>query len=270
MNRALLFCVLGLAALGGGCAAVPSDPAARAEFEAANDPWEPLNRRTFALNEFIDRHLLRPVVKVYVRVVPRPGRDAIRNFVSNLNEPVVFANNVLQGQLRRAGTTASRFVLDTTLGVGGLMDFAKNHGLPKQTGDLGQTFYVWGVHEGPYLVLPVFGPSNPRDAAGLGISYYFDPYRFVVEHNKVPTAVAYGPPILGGIDERARASDALDAIREDAVDYYASLRSFFRQNRAAQLRGNTPIAPPEPRGSTTTRATLPARSPRSSLVGPAA
>ncbi len=243
MNRSLLVCVFGLAALGGGCAAVPSDPVARSEFEAANDPLEPLNRRTFAFNEFIDRHLFRPVVKAYVRVVPRPGRDAIRNFVSNLNEPVVFANNVLQGQLRRAGTTASRFVLDTTLGVAGLMDFGKEHGLPKQTGDLGQTFYAWGVRGGPYLVLPVFGPSNPRDATGLVVSYYFDPYRYVVERNKVPTAVAYGPPILGGIDERARAGDALDAIRGDAVDYYASLRSFFRQNRDAQLRGNTPITP---------------------------
>jgi phospholipid-binding lipoprotein MlaA len=228
----------------GGCATVPTDPVARAEYDEARDPLEPLNRRLFAFNEVLDKAVIRPVAQAYQKVIPRPGRDAIKNFVANLNEPVVFANNVLQGQFKRAGRTAGRFVVDSTLGLGGLIDFGRAHGLPEQTGDLGQTFYVWGVHDGPYLILPLFGPSNPRDATGMGLTYAFDPYRYVVENNHYPTAVAYGPAVAGGIDERARALEPLDAIRKDSVDFYASLRSFFRQNRAAQLRGQA--APPAP------------------------
>jgi len=238
VNRFAAWLPLGLALLGGGCAAVPKDPDARAEFKEANDPFEPLNRRIFRLNLVIDRILIKPVAQGYVRAVPRPARDSVRNFVSNLNEPVVFANNVLQGQFRRAGTTARRFALDSTLGLAGLFDFAASHGLRKQTGDFGQTLFAWGVPDGPYVVLPVLGPSNPRDAVGLGVDTYLVPYRYVVQDNDNPTVVAYGPAILGGIDERSRSIDELDMIQKEAVDYYASLRSLFRQNRAAQLRGN--------------------------------
>jgi phospholipid-binding lipoprotein MlaA len=232
------------AVLLGGCAAVPKDPVARAEYREADDPLEPMNRRIFAFNEILDKAIIRPVAKGYVKVIPKAGRDGIKNFVSNLNEPLVFANNILQGQFSRAGTTAGRFVFNTTFGVGGVSDYAGRHGLPKQTGDLGQTFHVWGFPEGPYLMLPLFGPSNPRDGLGQAVTYFVDPYRFAVENNHAPTIVAYGPAVAGGVDERARALDPLDAIRKQSVDFYASLRSFFRQNRAAQLRGDT--APPAP------------------------
>jgi phospholipid-binding lipoprotein MlaA len=237
VSRRSLSLALGLALLGGGCATVPKDPYAKAAYEEANDPLEPLNREIFSLNLFLDRILIKPMAQGYVRVVPRPGRDSIKNFVSNLNEPVVFANNLLQGQFARAGTSVSRFVLDSTLGIGGLLDFAQLYGLRKETGDFGQTLFAWGVPDGPYLVLPIFGPSNPRDAAGLGVDAYLSPYRYVVQNNNFPTLVAYGPAIAGGIDERSRSIDELDAIQKEAVDYYASLRSLFRQNRAAQLKG---------------------------------
>jgi phospholipid-binding lipoprotein MlaA len=230
--------------MGGGCATVPKDPETRAVFREANDPLEPLNRKVFSFNQGLDSILIKPVAQGYVRAVPRPARDSIRNFLSNLNEPLVFANNVLQGQFRRAGTTAGRFVLDSTLGLAGLIDFAALHGLRKQTGDFGQTLFAWGVPEGPYLVLPVLGPSSPRDTIGLGADAYLSPYRFVVENNDSPTLIAYGPAILDGIDERSRAIDKLDAIQKEAVDYYSSLRSLFRQNREAQLRGGE--APPMP------------------------
>jgi phospholipid-binding lipoprotein MlaA len=246
VRRLALSAALGAALLGAGCASVPSDPEARAEFRQTNDPLEPFNRRVFAVNQFLDRILIKPVAKGYVRAVPRPARDSIRNFVSNLNEPVVFANNVLQGQFRRAATTVGRFTLDSTVGVAGLFDFARTRGLRKQTGDFGQTLFAWGVPEGPYLVLPLLGPSNPRDCVGIGADSYLNPYRYAVEDNDFPLVIAYGPAIAGGLDERARAIDPLDAIQKEAVDYYASLRSLFRQNRAAQLRGGE--APPAPGG----------------------
>jgi phospholipid-binding lipoprotein MlaA len=237
VSRVPLRVALGLALLGGGCATVPKDPDARAAFSEANDPLEPLNRKVFGFNLFVDRILIKPVAQGYARALPRLARESIRNFVSNLNEPVVFANNVLQGQFRRAETTAGRFALDSTLGLAGLIDFASPRGMRKQTGDFGQTLFVWGVPEGPYLILPVLGPSNPRDTVGLGVDAYLSPYRFVVEDNDSPTLIAYGPAILGGIDERSRSIDELDAIEKEALDYYASLRSLFRQNRAAQLKG---------------------------------
>jgi len=243
VNRRAFIIGVGAAILG-GCAAVPKDPEARAGFREANDPFEPLNRKVFGFNQGLDSFLIKPVAKGYLRVVPRPARDSIRNFVSNLNEPEVFANNVLQGQFKRAGNTMGRFLLDTTVGIGGLFDVAGHYGHHRETGDFGQTLFVWGVPDGPYLVLPILGPSNPRDAAGLGVEAYINLYRYVVDDNQYPVLVAYGPAISGGIDERSRWIDQLDAIQKEAVDYYASIRSLFRQNRAAQLRGGE--APPAP------------------------
>lgn len=210
-----------------------------------NDPLEPLNRKVFAFNMFVDNSLIKPIAKGYVRVFPRPVRDSIKNFVSNLGESLVFANNLLQFHPNRAGITACRFVLNTTIGLAGLFDFAETQGYHKQTGDFGQTLYTWGVPEGPYLVLPILGPSNPRDAAGLGVQAYLDPYRYVVANNDDTFVVAYSPLILGDVDKRARAIDTLDAIQREAIDYYASLRSLFRQDRSAQLRGNAATPTPE-------------------------
>ena len=238
MNRCALILLSGSALLAGGCATVPTNPDAKAEYIRANDPLEPLNRKIFAFNQFADRNLIKPVAKDYVRLLPQAVRDSIRNFVSNLGEPLVCANNLLQWQLRRAATTTGRFALNTTLGLAGLFDFAQSEGLKKQTGDLGQTFYRWGLPEGPYLMLPILGPSNPRDAVGLVAQGYLDPYRYVVDNNDVSFGVAYSPAILGGIDKRARSIDTLDAVQRESIDFYASLRSLFRQDRSAQLRGN--------------------------------
>jgi phospholipid-binding lipoprotein MlaA len=239
-----LFLLSGLLLLEGGCAAVPTDPVARAEYRKTNDPLEPLNRKIFSFNLYIDRKLIKPIAQEYVRLLPQPARDSIRNFVSNLGEPLVFGNNVLQGHLGRARTTAFRFALNSTLGIAGLNDFASAHRLRKQTGDFGQTFYTWGVGDGPYLILPLLGPTNSRDAVGQGAQAYLDPYRYVVENNRVPNVVAYSPAILGNIDKRARAIDTLNEIQREAIDYYASLRSLYTQDRAAQLRGDSLSPPP--------------------------
>jgi len=155
--RAAFRCAAGLllAALAGGCATPPADPAERIVFEQTNDPLEPLNRRILDFNLFLDRILLKPVTKVYIAILPEEGRDAMRRALDNMKEPVVMINNVLQGDLERAGITVERFVVNSTLGIGGLVDIAKHWQLEKQTGDFGQTLFVWGLDEGPYVMLPL-------------------------------------------------------------------------------------------------------------------
>ena len=229
-----------------GCATVPRDPAALGAFKATNDPLEPLNRKTFAFNQGVDRFLLKPIAKAYVWVIPHAGRDGIRNFIKNLHEPVILVNNLLQAEFRRAGTTAGRFVLNSTIGVAGMMDFAGRHGLERQSGDFGQTLYVWGIHEGPYLVLPVMGPSNPRDGFGMGADLFMNPFLWLVPRFKYKTSLSVSEAAIGGIDERSRNLDTLDEIQREAVDFYASMRSLYRQNRAAELRNGGP--PPAPKG----------------------
>jgi phospholipid-binding lipoprotein MlaA len=236
--------VLAGALLLGGCATVPRDPAARAEFKAQNDPLEPLNRRMFAFNQFVDRVALKPIAQGYVKVVPRPARDALRHLLDNLNEPLVFLNNLLQVRGKGAATSAGRFLVNTVAGPVGLRDVASRNRLPPQTGDFGQTLYSWGVHDGPYLVLPLFGPSNPRDGIGMGADIYLDPFRYVPRRENQPTWESTGREVAYGIDERSRNLDSLDSMQRTSIDFYAAMRSFFRQHRATELRHGQP--PPVP------------------------
>ena len=207
-----LIAVLACGALLGGCATVPRDPAARAEFKAQHDPLEPLNRRMFALNQFVDRAALKPIAKGYVKVVPSPARDALRHLLDNLMEPVVLANNLLQGQFKRAGTAGARFLVNTVAGPIGLRDEATRAGLAPQSGDFGQTLYAWGVHDGPYLVLPLLGPSNPRDAIGQAADVCVDPFRYIARKQNSPTLLTTSREVVSGIDERARNLDSLDEL----------------------------------------------------------
>ena len=226
-----------------GCASVPQDPAARAQYKANHDPLEPLNRRIFAINLSLDRFAIKPLAKAYRGALPGLARDSIRHFLDNLNEPVVFINNLLQGRFHDAGTTGQRFLLNSTIGVAGFADVASRHKLPKQVGDLGQTLWAWGMPDGPYLMLPLFGPSNPRDGIGTGVDIYLDPFRYIARRQNYPTSVTVGRTVVDGIDKRARNIDTVDVMQREAVDYYASLRSLFRQNRAAELRNNGPATP---------------------------
>lgn len=228
----------------GACATPPTDPAARAEFDKTNDPLEPLNREVLDFNLFIDRIALKPVAQGYVAVVPEIGRDAIRHFLDNLGEPIVFANDLLQGQFKRAHDTFGRFLTNSTLGIGGMIDVASKAGLEKQTGDFGQTLYSWGVPDGPYLVLPIFGPSDPRDAVGMGVDGYADPW----DHMAANYHYWYLSLVRGavdGIDQRARNLDTFDELQRNAIDFYAELRSLWRQHRAAELRHGEPAPIPD-------------------------
>jgi phospholipid-binding lipoprotein MlaA len=219
----------------GACATAPTEPAARAEFEKTNDPLEPMNREIFDFNLFIDRIALKPIAQGYVFIVPEGGRDSIRHFLDNLGEPIVLANNLLQGEFKRAHDTLARFLMNSTFGVGGIVDLATRAGLEKQSGDFGQTLYSWGVDDGPYLVLPILGPSNPRDAVGYGVDAYADPWGHLASnYHRWYLSLVRGA--VDGIDMRARNLDTFDELQRNAIDFYAELRSLFRQHRAVELR----------------------------------
>lgn len=235
--------VLSSALVLAGCASVPTDPAARAEFNANNDPYEPLNRKIFALDLALDRALIKPLAKGYRRVLPATGRDALRHFLDNLNEPLVLANTILQGRPKSAGTTLVRFLINSTVGFGGLTDVASGDHLPRQVGDFGQTLWAWGFPDGPYLVLPLFGPSSPRNGIGTGVDSFIDPFRFAAREYDFGAPVVFGRMVVDGVDKRARNIEAVDEMQRESVDYYASLRSLYRQNRAAEMRGNVQAAP---------------------------
>jgi phospholipid-binding lipoprotein MlaA len=220
----------------GGCATPPADLQARAAYDEANDPLEPTNRRIFEFNRVLDGLLIKNIAILYTTVVPERVRTSLRNALTNLNEPVVFANNVLQARLNRAGTTAARFTINSTAGLAGLFDVATDWGYPEQTGDFGQTLYSWGTPEGPYLMIPVLGPTNPRDGIGQGIDGHFDPFRFLAK-DQGWAGMTEARFAAAGLDERAQALPKLDEIEKTSIDFYAQIRSLYRQNRAHQLEG---------------------------------
>jgi phospholipid-binding lipoprotein MlaA len=220
------------------CADVPKDPAERAEFEATNDPMEPMNRVVFDVNDFLDRLLFRPIAELYRVTIPPGIRDRLAHVLSDFKEPVVFANNLMQGEFTNAGITLGRLVLNSTIGVAGIWDVSTDWGLPQQKGDFGQTLYVWGVDSGPYLVLPLFGPSNIRDAVGLGADSLMQPWQYVVDGAEGPGAENrlngfYW--LADGTVQREQNIEALDALREGSLDFYAQMRSVYRQYRDKQL-----------------------------------
>jgi phospholipid-binding lipoprotein MlaA len=228
--------VLLVGALLSACATPPSDPAARAAFDEANDPFEPANRSIFEFNRVLDGLLIKNVAALYKTVVPERIRTSLRHALQNLNEPVVLVNNVLQTQLDRAGATAARFTINSTVGLAGLFDVATDWGFPEQTGDFGQTLWSWGSPPGPYLVVPVLGPNSPRDGIGEGIDGWIDPFHDLAK-TEGWNGMSRARFLATGLDERAEALPQLEEIEKTSIDYYAQLRSLYRQNRAKQLSG---------------------------------
>ena len=150
-----------------GCASAPkNDPEALAEYQKTNDPMEVTNRGIFSFNQVLDKVVVKPVTGIYRGLIPSFMRKAVHRFLQNLRTPITLANDLLQGEGGRAGDTIARFVINSTWGLLGFMDPAADMGFAQHGEDFGQTLAVWGVGEGPYLMLPVFGPSNPRDLTG--------------------------------------------------------------------------------------------------------
>ena len=206
-----------------------------------DDPLEPMNRAVFNANDAIDTAIMKPLAEGYRDIVPQFFRDRIRAFVDNLQEPRIFVNNLLQLRINDAGFTFARFYVNSTLGLAGLFDVASEHGLPRQTGDFGQTLAVWGVDSGPYLVLPLLGPSNFRDAFGSAVDFYTTPPAHLVP-GATGWWITVGTYAVSGIDLRARNIETLDQIKEHALDYYAQFRSLARQHRDGQIRAARGLA----------------------------
>jgi phospholipid-binding lipoprotein MlaA len=235
--------IVALAVALGACASPPADPAARAAFEQSNDPLEPTNRVIFDVNMFVDKWAIEPLAEGYRDGVPEVFQIWVRNFLGWLREPTVFANDLLQGDVARAGNTTARFMINGLIGPFGLRDMAKQAGYLHEVGDFGQTLHVWGFSEGPYLMLPLLGPSNVRDAIGLGADTFIDPFRYMAVVNR-SGAATWGRFGAEGIDERAQNIDTIDELKRNAVDFYAELRSIVRQRRSAQLHEPSPAAAP--------------------------
>jgi len=218
-----------------GCASGPPS----AEALAANDPYEAMNRDTLKLNGKIDKYFVIPTVAVYFYVVPDDGRKMIHNLLQNLDLPTVFVNDVLQGEVRRAGQTLARFSINSTLGIGGFLDPAtRKFHIPAHGEDFGQTLGVWGVGEGPYLVLPFFGPQPPRDAFGQIADIALDPTSYI--HLKQHIWWDAGRYYFTLLDLRGQTYQQVQGIQRSSVDYYASLRSLYRQLRNNEIRNGRP------------------------------
>jgi phospholipid-binding lipoprotein MlaA len=237
---------LWLIAVLAACATPPTDPSDRAAFEQRNDPLEPLNRKVLDANQVLDRILLRPAAKVYVFTVPEDARAAIRHVLDNMKEPTVVFNNALQGEFARAGISLGRFAINSTVGFGGIIDVATLSGIERQPADFGQTLFVWGLPSGPYIVLPILGPSNPRDALGMAVDSYADPFTILATARGV-TELTTSRLLANGVDQRARLLDLLDDLEKNSLDFYAQLRSLAQQRREAELHhGAAPAAVPAP------------------------
>lgn len=207
------------------------------EAREAGDPFEPVNRAVFEFNDAADRAIVGPAARAYAQATPEPAQQAVRNVFNNLNRPVVFANTLLQGDLERSSDVLISFLTDTTFGIGGLFALAEANGVPQHSEDFGQTLAVWGVNEGPYLMLPLLGPSNFRDGAGRFVDRYPHPFNWNEDFSQSEEAWALRG--LNGLRFRADAQNVFAALDRTAIDPYIQTRSAYRQLRAEQIRNGT-------------------------------
>jgi phospholipid-binding lipoprotein MlaA len=240
--RGGLLAVLSLGLLA-GCASTGGSPDA-----IAPDPLQPLNRITSTMNRVMDDAVVRPITQAYVDVAPRPVRISIGHFFDNLSEPIVIVNDLLQGKFRQTGADTGRFLVNTTFGVIGLFDPATAMGLPQHDEDLGQTLAVWGVPPGPYVVLPLLGPSTVRDGLGRYVDALANP---ISPTNASEVSTRNAAYVLEGVDTRSQLLDLQKQIKQ-AFDRYVFIRDAWLQHRQYKVYdGNPPLPkypdlPPEP------------------------
>lgn len=196
------------------------------------DPYEDFNRQMFAFNEGLDKAVIEPVAYGYRAVTNEPVREGVGNFTSNLNEPLTFVNHILQGKLPDAGATFGRFVLNTTIGVAGVFDPASSLGIARTNEDFGQTLGTWGVQSGPFLVLPVLGPTTPRDLFGKGGDVVLNPLNY--PEFESDDEIRLGIAAIGGINAREGAIETIDELRNQ-IDPYTTVRRLYGRTRAADI-----------------------------------
>lgn len=236
----------------GACATPPldDDPEAQAEYRENNDPAEPTNRAMFAVHEALDRNVLQPIAEAYRAVFPQPIRTGVRNVLGNLRTPVILTNDLLQGEADRARITLGRFMVNTVFGVGGIFDVARHWGVEGHSEDFGQTLAVWGVGEGPYIFIPLLGPSNLRDGVGFGVDMATNPISYLGQ-GVIVEAAGWTRVGLTVVDTREDLLDAINGVRATSLDPYTTLRSAYRQRRQYEIRNMSggPRGPTSPAGS---------------------
>ncbi len=253
--RQLNYCVIvlfTLATFGGQAFAYPSDASAdepewtEAQLEAEfgeeldagpisfPDPLERVNRTTLAFNRGVDRWVLDPVTQVYRFVVPKVARRSLRRFLANIDSPVVFANDLLQREWYDAGVTVGRFGINSTVGVGGLFDPAEYFWIEGHVSDFGQTMALEGVPSGPYIVLPILGPTTVRDGIGDVVDIFFRPLTFLLGPvDQLLFSSLYGGGV--GLSRWDAHADELEMLEQSSVDFYAALRNAYYQTRTAEI-----------------------------------
>lgn len=211
-----------------------SPEAAATEQSDAGDPWEGFNRNMYAVHDSVDRAVLEPVARGYRAITPGPVRDGVINVLRNLRAPVIFANDLLQGEFRRAGTTAARFGVNTTMGIAGIFDPAHSMGLEYHDEDFGQTLAVWGVESGPYVFVPLVGPTTVRDGAARVVDIALDPLTWADFDEADDVRLAR--TILSGVAAREALLDTVDDIRRDSLDPYVTIRTSYGLLRESAIQ----------------------------------
>lgn len=223
-----------------GAPAATPPAATRPPLAEEGDPLESINRKILDFNLTIDDHAIKPVAEFYRDNLGPWVRTRIRNVVHNMDEPRYMANSLLQGQPLLAGQTLMRFLINSTMGLGGMFDMQQFGGPPRTERDFGETLYVWGLPAGPFIMIPILGPSNPRDIVGSVADGFMNPINWYM-----PFYGNASRGVVDGIDTRAENIESLDQLRAGSLDFYARLRSVWQQHRDAQLRAVTGEPPPE-------------------------
>lgn len=212
-----------------GCASAPPDYVTQTK-----DPWEKMNRAIYGFNDTLDKAVVRPVASTYTRAVPEPARNRFHDFLTNLFEPITIVNDVLQGKAKQGLSDTGRFLVNSTVGLLGFFDVAQHVGLPHHDEDFGETLAHWGVPSGPYLVLPILGPSTVRDAGGRVVNAYSDP-----AYSDITPRWRNGILVMYGLDERVSLMQANASI-DSAYDPYAFVRDAYIQNRRYNIYDGNP------------------------------
>ncbi|MGE4481038.1 MlaA family lipoprotein [Acidocella sp.] len=239
LTRSLALLLPGLVLTGAltGCATPPpkSDTADYQAYRQLNDPLEPTNRVFYKVNSVLDKYAMKPIAKGYVAITTQGIRDHVGDFTSNIGEPARMLNFMAEGQPTDAGTSLMRFLLNSTIGLGGIFDPATALGYRETDTDFGLTLACWGVPAGPYLYLPVFGPSGARDVWNLPVEWFATPMEAAPESTALDD-FSLAETGINLINTRAELLEPIDQINATALDPYATFRSLYRQSRASQLQ----------------------------------
>ncbi len=215
-----------------------------------NDPWEASNRQTHEFNKKLDKSLIRPAGNAFVTSIPQPVVTGVDNFADNLAAPSMVVNNILQANVEGAVANSWRFAINSTIGLVGIFDVASAMGIPEYETDFGETLHVWGAQEGPYVELPVLGPSTERDTIGRVVDLFTNPLSYVLPSPEKYAGTA--ATVAGKLGDRGRYSQTVDSVLYDSADSYAQGRLTYLQNRRYQLSGDAGLGDPydDPYGDT--------------------